>query len=458
MLSYNKFLRKSILSPEWRGRHLPLIILGVLSFAIHFILIGHPNGAVFDEVHFGKFISAYFTHEYYFDIHPPLGKLILAGWGWLWGFQPGFSFANIGDTYPDNFYIALRLLPALAGALLPLVIYGIARQLGMRKATAFFAGFLVVFENALLVQSRLILLDSFLLLFGFGAMYFYLRARQTINDKRSTLWLIISGLLAGAAASIKWTGLTFLALILILEVIRFWQNRKIHPLSLTTYRAIILLVVPLLVYGSVFAIHFSLLKKSGPGDGFMSPEFRQHTLSFPEKFIELNTQMYLANQRLTATHPYSSAWYTWPFMLRPIFYWVQDASRIYLLGNPVVWWLSSVAVLVLLASLVGRTISSRLTVYRLPFTAYLLIGAWLLNLLPFIGIGRVMFLYHYFTALIWAILILAWLVGTFSNPRRIILIIAPVSLIAFLFFAPLTYGLPLSQSAYILRVWIASWR
>src|ERR1051326_619189 len=95
-----------------------ILCLVVISFGIHFAWFGHPNMTVFDEVHFGKFISAYFTHEYYFDIHPPLGKLMLAGWGWLWGFKPGFSFANIGDVFPDNTYLALRFLPALAGALL----------------------------------------------------------------------------------------------------------------------------------------------------------------------------------------------------------------------------------------------------------------------------------------------------------------------------------------------------
>ena len=45
-------------------------------------------------------------------------------------------------------------------------------------------------------------------------------------------------------------------------------------------------------------------------------------------------------------------------------------------------------------------------------------GAWLMNMLPFIGINRVMFLYHYFTALIWAILMLAYLVDRSRHARR----------------------------------------
>src|SRR3989344_410830 len=97
-----------------RNKWIVLAILAV-SFLTRFIFFGQPDRVVFDEVHFGKFISGYSTHEYYFDIHPPLGKLLIAGFGKLTGFQPEFSFATIGDRYPNNEYKALRLLPTLAG-------------------------------------------------------------------------------------------------------------------------------------------------------------------------------------------------------------------------------------------------------------------------------------------------------------------------------------------------------
>ena len=103
-------------------KHLPILAVLLLSIAVHFVFFGHPRETVFDEVHFGKFVSGYFTHEYYFDIHPPLGKLIISGAAKAVGFQPGFSFGQIGDQFPDATYKAMRLLPTLAGTLLPLVV------------------------------------------------------------------------------------------------------------------------------------------------------------------------------------------------------------------------------------------------------------------------------------------------------------------------------------------------
>lgn len=443
------------------GQKYAVVLLALLSIAVHFAWIGSPSTTVFDEIHFGKFISAYFTHEYYFDIHPPLGKLILAGWGKLWGFRPGFSFANIGDPFPDRAYIALRFLPSLAGALLPLVIYAIARQLKLSRTASLTAGVLIALDNALLVQSRLILLDSFLLLFGFTSFYCYLRWRNG-----GPRWLLLAtGILSGAAVGIKWTGATFLALILILELIHLWQDR--HTTARQRLLPLIgaLVIAPFAVYYASFAVHFALLTHAGTGDAFMTPRF-QHDLvgnahaNDPElkslsslgKFAELNIEMYLANQRLTASHPYSSKWYTWPFMQRPIFYWIKDNARIYLIGNPVVWWASTVALAVLLldAMIVG--------IRRIGATPLMLLGVWFMNMLPFIGINRVMFLYHYFIALIWAVLMLAWLLDRSPQRKRIALGLTLLSLATFLFFSPLSYGSPLPGHSYDIRVWLPSWR
>src|SRR3989338_287834 len=461
-----------------------LIILIIASGLTHFVFFGHPKETVFDEVHFGKFISGYFTHEYFFDIHPPLGKLLISGMGYMAGFEPGFSFAEIGQNFPDRSYLWLRLLPMLAGTLLPLVIFLLVLELGLSRLAAFAAGMLVAIENALIVQSRIMLLDAFLLLFGFLALLFYLKS----NGGKTTTNLLTAGVFAGLAASVKWTGLTFLAIIGILYLINWFESsRKFGGLIRDT---VFLLVLPFIIYFSVFAIHFSLLNKSGPGDAFMTPEFRKtlagsadnanagiHPLNIFEKFKELNVQMYKSNATLTATHPYSSKWYTWPFMIRPIYYWnssapstdstgslqagsgqassPQSQSRIYFLGNPVIWWGSTVAMMYLLLS-VFVSLCKRIRPKLVPG---LLIGAYLLNMLPFIGISRAMFLYHYMIGLVFAVIALVYLLDKTENKNKkrafIALLVGRVT--AFIFFAPLTYGLPLSDASYNIRVWSKTW-
>ena len=420
------------------------MIITLLSATTHFAFFSYPNQTVFDEVHFGKFISGYYTHEYYFDIHPPLGKLMVAGFAKIFDFKPdlpdgkaGFSFAQIGEKFPDEKYLALRFLPSLAGALLPVVIFLLALQLKFTPIGAFVAGFLVAIENALIVQTHFILMDGFLLIFGFLTLLFYFKLRYTLHASRYKILMAIFG---GLTISIKWTGLTFLALPLIIETWSYLKNRSFERFI---RQLIFFVIIPLMIYFSVFALHFSLLTKPGPGDAFMSPNFRKENVV--KKFVELNIQMYQSNQRLTATHPYGSRWYSWPFMARPIFYWVSENSRIYLLGNPIIWWGSTVAILLSLGYVTRHRIIQ------------ILLAGYFLNLLPFVGIKRVMFLYHYLAALVFAILILVYLIERQRHAKKIFIGLAVASAVAFVYFTPLTYGLPLSPKTYESRVWLPSW-
>lgn len=474
-------------------KHLLLFIIIIASITTHFLFFGQPRETVFDEVHFGKFISGYFTHEYFFDIHPPLGKLIISGMGYLTGFESGFSFAKIGDEFPDNGYLWLRLLPTIAGVLLPIVIYFLILQLGLSRLAAFSGGILVVLENSLLVQSRFILLDSFLLLFGFLALLYYFKFKNNYTKYKilNTKYLFAAGIFGALAVSVKWTGVTFLAIIIVLEIVeiircRFWVRSY---LKATIARVVIpLIILPFVIYFLIFSSHFLLLYKSGPGDAFMTPKFRKtlagsadntnpniKPLNIFEKFIELNKQMYKSNATLTAGHPYSSKWYTWPFMVRPIYYWNTSngpaslqadkliSSRIYFLGNPVIWWASTAAMLYLLINLLLQIVRLAVTHLwscdhqRWKSLPTFLVGTYLLNLLPFIGIKRAMFLYHYLVGLIFAIIALVYLIDKTPKRKTAFAVLVAASLATFIFFAPLSYGLPLTEKAYNARVWLKSW-
>lgn len=482
-------------------KQLPLLIILALSFITHFAFFGYPSETVFDEVHFGKFISGYLTGEYFFDIHPPLGKLLITGMAWLGNFRPGFSFANIGDSFPDQQYLLLRFLPLLAGFFLPLVVYGVARRLTFSPWTALGASLFVALENALIVQSRFILIDAFLLLFGWLGLDFYLKYR--LAGRQKYLWL--ASLMASLAISVKWTGGSFLVLIILAEAweslkkISFWSFLP-RLKTLTAWRNYlsvwsewrlvlvkigVLIGVPLLSYFAIFALHFQLLPNSGPGNAFMSPSFQktlqnnpyQHQpevkpLALSTKFIQLNLEMYRANQRLGAAHSYGSAWYSWPLMIRSVFYWQrlelaavphpenQIGRWIYLLGNPVIWWGSALVLSYWLIRHLSQTIIKK-TKPIFSWPVNFLLAGYFLNLLPFIGIKRVMFLYHYFPALIFAILFWWWQIEQkFSDRKKKlaagVLILGAV--ISFLFFAPLTYGLPRPVPELEKLLWLKTWR
>lgn len=443
---------------------LPVVLL-LLGIVTRFAFIWHPDQVVFDEVHFGRFVTSYLKGQYYFDIHPPLGKLIIAIIPYVFGIESGLSFEAIGRGYTDSTYILLRSVPNLFGALLPPCIYFFVRSVNGSQLAAFFAGLLVVLENALLVQSHFIFVDPMLLFFGFAGLAIYFRSR---DRSVSPYLLILPGVLLGCAYSVKWTGSSFLAMALFVCLWDF-VARKVS-LSVFIRRTSVLFLTSFVIYILVFAVHFSILDKSGTGDEFMSPSF-QKTLKgsrfedddnirakgYVGKFIEMNGVMYISNRNLTAEHRYSSSYYTWPVMKRTIYYWVgqrtdDGRARIYLTGNPFVWWTA-------LAGLIAALVFWKPC---FPETKLILYFGWLINFVPFIFIGRVMFLYHYFPALLFSLVITSIFLfdNLMSGQRyRKYLFTALLVLYAagFIYFSPLTYGFTLTDEQFSSRIWFKSW-
>jgi dolichyl-phosphate-mannose-protein mannosyltransferase len=454
---------------RWRPE---LIVLIIAAFVTRLWSLFTPNAVVFDEVYFKAFASHYLDGRYFFDIHPPLGKLLLALTALLFHLSP--SAMQSGTA------VQLRLLPAIAGALLIPTVWALLRRLGASRVFAFLGAFCVLLDGALLVESRFILVDSMLILFGVLAVYLYLVYRDT-HTRMSWLWLALSALFAGASVSTKWTGLNAIAIIL---VVRFWDSRhNIAPSLKRTAELAVLLLIPILLYISVFWIHFQLLSHSGDGDAFMTPKFQSTLIgspyynpharmSFAAKFIELNKEMFLANQSLTATHPYGSHWYMWPLEIRPIYYWEGSVlsngtqGNIYLLGNPAVWWGIWIAIFSGFSYVFAtRHKLSSSTIAGLSLCA----AAFIINFAPFITITRIMFLYHYLFALIYSLCfaILLWndiarhRIGREPKQRKPTILFAAVCLIialTFIYFIPISYGTPLSPTQLEQHMWLRSWR
>ncbi|KAF2750655.1 glycosyltransferase family 39 protein [Sporormia fimetaria CBS 119925] len=279
-------------SSEWDYR-LAITILTVLAFITRFWGITHPNQVVFDEVHFGKFASYYLQRTYFFDVHPPFGKLLFAFAGWLVGYDGSFLFDNIGDSYITNKvpYVAYRAMPATLGALTVPVVFLIMWESGYSLPACVTAAGLLLFDNGHIAETRLILLDASLIFFMATSIWAYVRfykLRHAPFSRKWWKWLLITGISLSCVISIKYVGAFTFFSIGIPVLFDLWDlmdiNRRQGALTLQQFgkhfaaRALGLVIIPFFLYLFWFQVHFSILSKSGPGDDFMTPEF-QETLS-----------------------------------------------------------------------------------------------------------------------------------------------------------------------------------
>lgn len=267
-----------------------MIAVTVLAAVVRLFRIYQPSSVVFDEVHFGGFASKYIKGKFFMDVHPPLAKLLLTLAGWLAGFDGEFDFKDIGKDYlePGVPYVAMRLLPAICGILLVPTMFLTLKAVGCRTTTAAMGAGLIIFENGLLTQARLILLDSPLMIMtAFTGLAFTSFTNQhELGPSRAFqptwwFWLAMTGLGLGATVSVKWVGLFTIAWVGSLTVLQLWillgDVKTVNPRIFARHvvaRVFCLIVIPMTFYMAMFGIHFLCLVNPGDGDGFMSSEFQ----------------------------------------------------------------------------------------------------------------------------------------------------------------------------------------
>ena len=328
----------------------------------------------------------------------------------------------------------------------------------MRTAPAFLSAWMIAVDGALVDVSRFMLLDTFLLFFGFSAIW----AHQKWLRQGRVSTILLTGILCALSFSIKWTGLTFLLLIGLRQFSYLMACRGSLGFSSRGVLLIFsLLLMPCVFYVMQFYLHFQLLPKSGTGDAFMSPAFQSTLLGndfsltsdyvrpgFFEKFIEINRAMYSASANMTSSHPYGSSWYSWPLMLKPIYLWFGEFDkRIYMLGNPLIWW-GSLAFTLAAIQVVVILRSTRWA----PGVGFLLTG-WALNWFPFSEIRRVMFIYHYLPSLVFSILLVGSFLNALKSPILPVLFFAFLALCLSVYYSLVTYGLSPCWSI----LWMPSW-
>ncbi|KAG8277701.1 Protein O-mannosyl-transferase 1 [Homalodisca vitripennis] len=261
-------------------------ILFIAAIATRFYKLEQPRHIVFDELHYGKYVSLYMKRTFYFDSHPPFGKQLIAAVAYLAGFDGNFRFERIGSQYSSQVPLfALRLIPALCGSLLVPAAYYLILELGCSQWAAGLAAFLLLADNALLTQSRFVLMESQLLLFSVVGLLCVLRFRraQTVCNHyslRRWAWLLMAFVCLTLSLCVKYVGFYSWCLGIALVCRDYWRllaDRAVSDISALYHavlRSAVIVVASLAVYLAVFYIHLAVLNKAGPHDSVMTSAFQ----------------------------------------------------------------------------------------------------------------------------------------------------------------------------------------
>ncbi|KAG6811963.1 hypothetical protein H0H92_005067 [Tricholoma furcatifolium] len=202
-----------------------------------------------------------------------------------------------------------------------------------------------------------------------------------------------------------------------------------------------------------------------------APKVNYKLPGFFAKFFELQQVMWTTNAGLTDRHTYDSRPDSWPRLRRGINFWVKEHRQIYLIGNPVVWYLSTLSVvayaavrgfLILRAQRGYRDFDNTKVVKYDNLCGFLFIG-WSLHYFPFFLMGRQLFLHHYFPALYFAVLLSGACFDLLTSTLRpkvrlqIAAVFAILAIWQFSRFSPLAYGSPWTKSQCLSAKALKTW-
>lgn len=418
--------RESTVRLFTKSHMITIFVVFLISAITHLPKLEHPPYVIFDETHFGGFASDYIRGVCFFDIHPPLAKLMLAGVGKMTGYDGTFNFSDHGAHYPSNFYVPLRMLPAIASTLIaPLMTASLCLN-GCHWSASLLVGVLMSVEFTSIVQGRLILTDGILYFFVALTMFF-----TALMERHQTYTvLVLQSLAAACALSVKFTGACVLALVA-LSHLRLVYGRSSWFLRLTIRGVIVFVICVAVLFGTIY-LHLKLMPKPGFGDQYMSSNFR--SLPMLQRIVLLIEAMFRYNRNLNFSHPYQSKWWEWPLWLaQPTLLFTNDRSMLCIFNNPVAAF----------GSLIGFFVG--LTSWNFQYSF-----GYFAAYAPLILVSRCMWTYHYEIPLMFGLMALCHSISRLPRKARYVvcMIIADLAIIALLIWFPWLYSYPLSSSAH----------
>ena len=369
----------------------PLLLVTVLGGVVRFVGLSSPHAVVFDETYYLKDAYSLLLHgteqqwpenadegfvsgmipavedQPSFVVHPPLGKWLIAIGLWLFGADDPFGW---------------RFSAALFGTLSIALVWWAGWLLFRSVSLATIAGLVMALDGLHLVESRLALLDIFLMFFLLLAFVFALldrddgRRRLVARWNGSALgpwlgvrwWRVAAGVACGAAAAVKWNALFSIAALGILVVLWDMNARRVAgarhwftgavlkdgPWGFLTMIGVGLVTYVLtwsgwLLTDSGYDRHWAELHP-GEGPQWLPPALRS--------LWEYHVSAYSFHTGLDSPHTYMAGPATWPFMGRPTSYYYESpgagtdgctvdacSQAILNVGNPAIWWVGIAAVL-----------------------------------------------------------------------------------------------------------------
>lgn len=371
--------------------------------------ITYRSGTYFDEIYHAK--TAYeIIHKmnHYEWTHPPLGKVFISLGIRIFGMNP-FGWRVIGVLFGIG--------------MLPFMYLFARRMFGAKTWAAGALTFLFAFDFMHFTQTRISTIDvygTFFIIAMFFFMYWY--SQTSFYDTK--LWktfipLGLSAVMMGLGCASKWTAVYASAgLGLFFFGIMGWRAYEYylatkdpngetegishqHIIEVFPRKLIQTILFCLLFFvviaGAIYLCSYipfldDAAFKGGNSVRFMGTDWDKTPVAGLVQILRdnsgkpfwelvgrmLNNQraMYTYHHDLTATHPFSSTWYEWPAMVRPVYYYSQTMNNglregISAFGNPLVWWAGIPALVFITCPLSAkRRLSSKLGSLQVQWTQW----------------------------------------------------------------------------------------
>lgn len=478
----------------------PLILL-IFSFSIYFPYYGSPRSMFWDENYHIASAQKHIDNVMYMEPHPPLGKMLMGVAEVVFGDNEKLDkhkfdetdYLKGEDTPAEMNYTGYRWPSVVLMAFSVLFLYGILRRTTRYPLIAFAFSSFMIFDNALVVHARAAMLEGIQLFFILAALYVFVRTVTSGQPIRLKHYASL-GVLIGLAISVKVNAAVELLLFVMLFAVDQWQNiKKFNPLALLQ-RLVVTVpsgVIPAaLVFLSVFYVHIGMGTKIIPGHTYKaSPQYLEairegHTWRPSTFFVGLADNLRYMSEyadgvpRLDECKPDENGSFALDWVLgKKTIKYRHDSNTVdgktttryvTIVPNPLVWFSAAIGIVFSLGLIMSKFVYGQqekdtpLFYWICAFT-----GLYLAYMLAILQIERVMYLYHYFIPLIFALINMA-LVFTYIYRDDIIQnnkhmwinlgIFIALVIAVFAFFSPLTYGVPLSEDQFELRNWFSFWQ